>query len=43
MKRFMSLELHNISKVYDKKVLDNINLTLKNGVYALFGLNGVGK
>ena len=36
--------INNISKQYgDKKVLDDINLTLTNGIYGLIGPNGAGK
>lgn len=39
----MSLELRNITKVYDKKVLDNVNCRMVKGVYGLLGPNGAGK
>ncbi|MCL2253489.1 MAG: ABC transporter ATP-binding protein [Lachnospiraceae bacterium] len=39
----MTLELKNVDKVYDKKVLNNVNCILKNGVYGLLGPNGAGK
>lgn len=39
----MVLELKDVVKVYDKKILDNVNCTFKNGVYGLLGPNGAGK
>ena len=39
----MGLELKNITKKYDKQVLNNINLRLTEGVYGLLGPNGAGK
>ncbi|MFV0343889.1 MAG: ABC transporter ATP-binding protein [Anaerocolumna sp.] len=40
----MELKIENVSKKYrDKKALDNLNLTLNNGVYGLLGENGAGK
>jgi len=40
----MKLEVINVTKRYgDKKAVDNLNLTLTNGVYALLGANGSGK
>lgn len=40
----MELKIENLSKKYrDKKALDNLNLTLNNGVYGLLGENGAGK
>lgn len=40
----MKLEIINVTKKYaDKKAVDNLNLTLTNGVYALLGANGSGK
>ena len=40
----MQLELKNISKSYNnKKVLEDIGMTMNNGVYGLLGKNGVGK
>lgn len=40
----MDLELKNITKKYSKKTaLSDVNLNLKNGVYALLGPNGAGK
>lgn len=40
----MKLEFKGISKNYrNKKALDNINITLNDGVYALLGPNGAGK
>ena len=39
----MSLELRNITKVYNQKVLDNVNCRMKKGVYGLLGPNGAGK
>lgn len=40
----MELELKNITKKYSKKTaLSDVNLNLKNGVYALLGPNGAGK
>ncbi len=40
----MKLEIINITKKYgDKKAVDNLSLTLTNGVYALLGANGSGK
>ncbi len=39
------LEIKNLSKTYSNgvKALDNINLTLKNGMFGLLGPNGSGK
>lgn len=38
------LEIKNIEKSYrSKKALDNISLTLENGIYGLLGPNGAGK
>lgn len=40
----MKLEIINVTKKYgDKKAVDNLSLTLTNGVYALLGANGSGK
>ena len=39
----MGLELQNVSKVYDKKVLEHINCKMVRGVYGLLGPNGAGK
>ena len=40
----MELKLVNLSKSYGrKKVLENINLELDNGIFGLLGANGVGK
>ncbi len=40
----MELKIENVSKKYrDKKALNNLNLTLNNGVYGLLGENGAGK
>lgn len=39
----MGLELKNLTKKYDKPVLNNINLHLTEGVYGLLGPNGAGK
>ena len=39
----MFLELKDVSKAYDKKVLDSINIKMSKGVYGLLGPNGVGK
>ena len=39
----MSLELQNLTKVYDKKVLDSVNCRMGKGVYGLLGPNGAGK
>lgn len=40
----MQLELSDISKNYGKiKILDNISLTLSEGIYGLVGVNGAGK
>lgn len=40
----MKIELSGISKSYgDLKALDNVTLTLNNGIYALLGPNGAGK
>lgn len=40
----MILQIKNISKSYkNNKVLDNINITLKPGIYGLLGPNGAGK
>ena len=38
-----TLEIKKLSKKYDKIVLQNVNLVLKNGVYGLLGPNGAGK
>lgn len=38
------LEIRSVCKSYkDKKVLNNINLSLENGVYGILGPNGAGK
>lgn len=38
------LVINNLQKCFkEKKAVDNINLTLKNGVYGLLGENGAGK
>lgn len=38
------LELRNVSKTYgNKKALDNIEMTLRPGIYGLLGPNGAGK
>lgn len=37
------LEISNLSKTFDKKVLNNINLMLEPGLYGLLGANGAGK
>lgn len=39
----MGLELRNVTKVYDKKVLDQVNCKMERGVYGLLGPNGAGK
>jgi len=40
----MELIIENLSKSYkDKKVVDNLSLSLKQGVYGLLGANGAGK
>ena len=40
----MELIIENLSKSYkDKKVVENISLSLKQGVYGLLGANGAGK
>ena len=39
----MGLEIQNVIKIYDKKVLDGINCKLTEGVYGLLGPNGAGK
>lgn len=40
----MSIEIRNITKYYGKKkALDNVSLTLNNGIYGLLGANGAGK
>lgn len=40
----MKLEIISVTKKYgDKKAVDNLSLTLTNGVYALLGANGSGK
>lgn len=40
----MILELKNINHQIDnKQILNDINLTFENGIYALLGLNGAGK
>ena len=38
-----TLEIKNISKKYDRMVLQDVDLALKNGVYGLLGPNGAGK
>lgn len=38
------IQIKNLTKRYKKnKALDNINLTIKNGIYGLLGPNGAGK
>ena len=37
------LEISNLSKSFDKKVLNDINLILEPGLYGLLGANGAGK
>lgn len=39
----MGLELRNVTKVYDKKVLEQVNCEMERGVYGLLGPNGAGK
>ncbi len=40
----MELKISNLSKNFgNKQVLDNINLTFNNGIYAILGPNGAGK
>lgn len=40
----MKLQIQNLTKTYGSKTaLDNVNITLKNGVYGLLGANGAGK
>ncbi len=40
----MKLEMKKLTKYYEKHcALDNINLTLTNGIYGLLGANGAGK
>ncbi len=40
----MTLRLENITKQYnDKRALDNVSLTLTQGIYGLLGPNGAGK
>ena len=40
----MELKISNITKKYgDKIAVDNVNVTLENGVCALLGANGSGK
>lgn len=40
----MELKIEKISKLYkDKKALDNLNITLTEGIYGLLGENGAGK
>lgn len=39
----MSLVLRDVSKSYDKKVLDSVQLEMDEGVYGLLGPNGAGK
>ncbi|WP_444660140.1 ABC transporter ATP-binding protein [Flavobacterium columnare] len=41
----MQLEIRNLSKTYSNghKALDNINLTIKKGMFGLLGQNGAGK
>lgn len=40
----MEIELRKLTKEFQKtKAVDNITLTLNNGVYGLLGANGAGK
>lgn len=40
----MELELNNVTKKFgDFIAVDNLNLTMRNGVYGLLGVNGAGK
>ncbi|SHK65862.1 ABC transporter ATP-binding protein [Chryseobacterium polytrichastri] len=40
----MSISLNNVNyKINNKTILQNINLSLKQGVYGILGLNGAGK
>lgn len=40
----MSISLNNVNyKINNKTILQNINLSLKKGVYGILGLNGAGK
>lgn len=39
----MVLELRDIVKIYDKKILDDVNCKFISGVYGLLGPNGAGK
>lgn len=39
----MKLEIKNITKVYDKKILDDLSCTLTRGIYGVLGPNGAGK
>lgn len=39
----MVLELKDVVKNYNKRVLDHVNCTFKSGVYGLLGPNGSGK
>ena len=39
----MGLELQNVTKSYDKTVLDGVSFKLTKGVYGLLGPNGAGK
>lgn len=39
----MGLEIQNVIKIYDKKVLDGVNCKFTDGVYGLLGPNGAGK
>lgn len=40
----MNIEIKNITKYYGKKkALDNVSITLENGIYGLLGANGAGK
>ena len=39
----MNIEIRNVTKRYGKKTaLDNVSLTLGNGIYGLLGANGGG-
>lgn len=40
----MKLQLYNVTKIYNEKIaVNNINITLKEGIYGFLGANGSGK
>ncbi len=42
--QFMELKISNVTKKYGEKIaVDNVNITLNNGICALLGANGSGK